>query len=376
MTSRSSYFATCAPGVEPVLHAEAKELGLARVERQVGGVYFEGTRLDAWRANLRLATAVRVLERVARFGAADADALHAGATELAWERWLAPEGSLAVQAQSSLSALDHTQFIEQRVKDAIVDRFRARAGTRPSVDRDDPDLRVHVHVYKDRATVALDTSGEALHKRGWRRHQGRAPLAETLAAALLRLSGWDRRAPLVDPFAGSGTILIEGARWAAGIAPGERRSFGFERWLDHDARAYAALRARELAAAPPRKPPVFLGLELDPERAREASENAEAAGVADRVRIEVGDARQLELRPGWNACLVTNAPYGVRVGPEQDPLELLRALGARLRAGAQGTQLAVLVGRSEHAKALGLRGLERHALVNGGLECLVALGQV
>lgn len=376
LRTRSSYFATCAPGVEPVLHEEARELGLARLERQVGGVYFEGTRADAWRANLRLATAVRVLERVARFEARDGDALHAAATELPWERWLAPEGSLAVQAQSHLSALDHTQFVEQRVKDAIVDRFRARTGARPSVDRDDPDLRVHVHVYKDRATVALDTSGEPLHKRGWRRHQGRAPLAENLAAALLRLSGWDRRAPLVDPFAGSGTILIEGARWAAGLAPGERRTFGCERWLDHDAGAYAAFRARELAPPPARKPPVFVGLELDPERAREANENAEAAGVSDRVRIEVGDARELTLRPGWNAWLVTNAPYGVRIGEKEDPLELLRALGARLRAGGQGTHLAVLVGRSEHAKALGLRGLERHPLVNGGLECLVAVGEV
>lgn len=375
-TPRQTYFATCAPGVEPVLHAEAKALGLARLERQVGGVYFEGTRADAWRANLWLRTAVRVLERVARFEARDGDALHAGAAELPWERWLAPEGSLAVQAQSHLSALDHTQFAEQRVKDAIVDRFRARTGARPSVDRDDPDLRVHLHLYKDRATLALDTSGEPLHKRGWRKHQGRAPLAENLAAALLAFSRWDERSPLVDPFAGSGTILIEAAWRAAGLAPGHRRTFGFERWLDHDARAYAALRARELAPPPRRRMPVLLGLELDPARAQEARENTAAAGVAEHVRIEVGDARELALKPGWNAWLVTNAPYGVRVGEEGEPVELLRALGARLRAVGQGTQLAVLVGRGEHAKALGLRGLERVPLVNGGLECLVALGVV
>jgi 23S rRNA (guanine2445-N2)-methyltransferase / 23S rRNA (guanine2069-N7)-methyltransferase len=373
---RQSYFATCAPGVEPVLHEEARALGLARLERQVGGVYFEGTRADAWRANLWLRTAVRVLERVARFEAHDGDALHAGALELPWERWLAPEGSLAVQAQSHLSALDHTQFAEQRVKDAIVDRFRARTGARPSVDRDDPDLRVHLHLYKDRATLALDTSGEPLHKRGWRKHQGRAPLSENLAAALLAFSRWDERSPLVDPFAGSGTILIEAAWRAAGLAPGHRRAFGFERWLDHDARAYAAWRARELAPPPKRRMPVLQGLELDPERVREARENAESAGVAEWVAIEPGDARELALKPGWNAWLVTNAPYGVRVGEEGEPVELLRALGARLRAVGQGTTLAVLVGRAEHARALGLRGLERLPLVNGGLECLIALGVV
>lgn len=373
---RTAHFATCAPGVEPLLHAEARALGLARLERQVGGVYFEGTRADAWRANLWLATAVRVLERVARFEARDADALHAAVTALPWERWLAPAGSLAVQAQSSESALDHTQFVEQRVKDAIVDRFRAQAGVRPSVDRDDPDLRVHLHLFRDRATLALDTSGEPLHKRGWRRHQGRAPLAENLAAALLHLSGWDRRAPLVDPFAGSGTILIEAARWAAGIAPGGARSFGFERWLDHDAAAYAAWRARELAPPAARKPPTLLGLELDAERAAEARENVVAAGLEGVVRIEVGDARALVLRPGWNAWLVTNAPYGVRVGEEGEPRELLQALGARLREQGQGTTVAVLVGKPEHARALGLRGLERHPLVNGGLACVVAVGQV
>ncbi|NOT31438.1 MAG: hypothetical protein HOP15_13405, partial [Planctomycetes bacterium] len=163
---RSVFFVTCARGVEPVLHAEAKAIGLAKIERQVGGVRFEGTRADGWRANLMLRTAVRVLQRLERFEARDGDALYAAVHALEWERWLAPEGSLAVQAQSTESALDHTQFVEQRVKDAVVDRFRARTGTRPSVDRDDPDLGIHLHLYRDRATLSLDTSGEALHKRG------------------------------------------------------------------------------------------------------------------------------------------------------------------------------------------------------------------
>src|SRR5262245_2638621 len=185
---RSVFFVTCARGVEPVLHAEAKALRLAKLERQVGGVRFEGTRADAWRANLLLRTAVRVLERRARFSAPDADALYAAAREVPWERWLAPEGSLAVQAQSSESVLDHTQFLEKRVKDAVVDRFRAATGTRPAVDREDPDLRIHLHLWRDRATLSLDTSGEALHRRGWRVHQGRAPLAENLAAALAALA--------------------------------------------------------------------------------------------------------------------------------------------------------------------------------------------
>ncbi|MSR64014.1 MAG: RNA methyltransferase [Planctomycetes bacterium] len=373
--ARSVFFVTCARGVEPALHGEARALGLARTERQVGGVRFEGLRADAWRANLGLRTAVRVLERVARFEAKDGDQLLAGATEVPWERWLAPEGRLAVQAQSSMSALEHTQFLEQRVKDAVVDRFRARTGTRPSVDLDDPDLRIHLHLYKDRATLSLDTSGEALHKRGWRLHQGRAPLAENLAAAMLLYSEWDRRAPLVDPFAGSGTLAIEAAWLAAGIAPGSRRAFGFERWLDHDAPAFAKLRAAS-ALEPKGKRPILLGYDLDAERVAEAQANAGHAGVGDWVRFEVADARALELKPGWNAWIASNLPYGVRVGESEDVVPLLRDFGARLRTGAQGSSLALLLGRAEHAKALGLRGLRRVPLVNGGLECELVLGIV
>ena len=382
---RGVYFVTCAPGVEPVLHAEAKALGLGKLERQVGGVRFEGTRRDAWRANLELRTAVRVLERLVRFEARDADSLHATATEIPWERWLAPEGSLAVQAQSSESVLEHTQFLEQRVKDAVVDRFRARAGTRPSVDLADPDLRIHLHLHRDRATLSLDTSGEPLHKRGWRLHQGKAPLAENLAAAMILFSEWDRRAPLVDPFCGSGTITIEAALLAAGIAPGARRAFGFERWLDHDARAFAALRApgkgARLEPGGPRggKRPILLGLDVDAERVVEARANAENAGVGEWVRFEVADARELALRRGWNACIVTNAPYGLRIGgrgEESQLHELYRAFGARLLEQGKGCTLALLALQREHVHALGLRGLREIPLVNGGLECRLALGVV
>ncbi len=376
---RSTYFVTCARGVEPILHAEAKALGLARLERQVGGLYFEGTRADGWRANVMLRTAVRVLQRLERFEAKDGDALYAAVHALPWERWLAPDGSLAVQAQSSESLLDHSQFVEQRVKDAVVDRFRARTGTRPSVDRDDPDLRLHLHLYRDRATLSLDTSGEALHKRAWRLHQGRAPLAENLAAAMLFFSGWDERAPFVDPFCGSGTLAIEAAWLAAGIAPGSRRAFGFERWLDHDPAGFAALRAACAAAGEAkraRKRPIVLGSDLDPERVEEARANAENAGVGEWVRFEVADARALDIRRGWNAWIVCNAPYGERVGDAQELPSLYRAFGARLREHAGGCTLALLALETEHLRALGLHGLRRIPLTNGGLECVLEVGTI
>ncbi len=367
------FFATCGPGIEPVLHEECKALRLPRVEQQVGGVHFEGTMADAWRACLWLRTAVRVRRRLARFACPDADALYRNVAGVDWSAFLRPEGTLVVDALSRDSALTHTQFVEQRAKDAIVDGLRARFGVRPSVDKAAPELRVHVHLFRDRATLSVDCGGESLHKRGWRRHQGRAPLAETYAAALVLLSGWDRRAPLIDPFCGSGTIPIEAGLLAGNVAPGLlRETFGFERWQDHDAPAWARERdeARAAAGHPPRLR--LIGRDVDPARVAEARENAAGAGLEGRIDFELGDALDVELRPGWNAWIVSNPPYGERVGAGEDVEAVLRGLGARLRESGAGYHVALLLGQPGHAKLLGLRGLERLRLRNGSLEVTLA----
>ncbi len=373
---RFTCFATCAPGVEAILHAEAKTLKLARLERQVGGVRFEGTLADLWRANLCLRTAVRVLLRLARFEAADADALYRGVSEIDWSAFARPEGTLLVAAQTNESKLDHSEFAEQRTKDAIVDAFRRKAGVRPSVDKDDPDLRVHLHLFRDRATLSLDASGESLHKRGWRVHQGPAPLAETLAAALVLASDWDRRAPLLDPFCGSGTIAIEGACLATNTPSGFLRRFGFERWLGHDAQRFAAFR-RSLEAARTHPGKLYiLGSDLDREQIEGARANAAAAGVDELVAFEVADARDLAPRKGWNAWIVTNPPYGQRLGEEAQLVELYRAFGARVREHGAGFRLAFLSGKPELLRALGLGRCERRPIVNGGLACELLLAQL
>jgi 23S rRNA (guanine2445-N2)-methyltransferase / 23S rRNA (guanine2069-N7)-methyltransferase len=370
--ARRVFFVTCVPGLEPVLHGEAQTLGLARLERQVGGIYFEGTLEDAWHANRGLRCALRVLLRLARFPARDADELYSGVLELPWEEYLRPEGTLSVSAQCRESRLDHTLFVEQRVKDAVVDRFRQRTGTRPSVERERPELAIHAHLFRDRATISLDTSGEPLHRRGWRVHQGRAPLSETLAAGIVLRSGWDARAPLVDPFAGSGTILIEAAWIAAGIPPGSRRGFAFERWPGHERERYRRHCAREPGAGAPARRPILLARDVDPARLDELRANAESAGVGDWIRCELGDARELELRRGWNAWIASNLPYGRRVGPgaERELVQLHRDFGARC------SRLALLTGGKTLTRALALRGLERIPLINGGLAVELVLGLV
>ncbi|MCB9914979.1 MAG: RNA methyltransferase [Planctomycetes bacterium] len=374
---RHVHFATCAPGLEPVLHAEARALGLAKLERQVGGVYFEGEARDAWRANLHLATAVRVLRRLVRFEAASSDALYEGARALEWGPWFARAESFRVDAHVNASTLDHSLFVAQRVKDAVCDALVDARGARPAVDKEEPDLRLHVHLFKDRCTLLVDTSGDSLHKRGWRRFQGRAPLAETLAAGVVRLSGWDARSPLVDPFCGSGTLLVEAALLACGRAPGlTRERFGFERFPDFDARAWARLQDEARAAARPLGKVRLVGYERDPEVVAGARENLAALGLADQVALEARDAAALELRAGWNAWLVTNPPYGERVGEGEDLVGLYTELGRRLRTDAAGYRLALLSGNPSLAAALALDVRERVALQNGALACELLLADL
>ena len=376
-SKREVFFATCAPGIEPVLHAEIRALALGKVERQVGGVHFEGTIRDAWRANLWLRTAVRVLKRVARFKVRNADALHAEASSVGWSRFLRADGTFVVDARSKESELDHTLFVEQRVKDAIADQFRAKTGRRPSVDKESPELVVHVHLFRDRCTLLVDTSGESLHKRGWRRFQGRAPLAETLAAAVVMMSGWDRRAPLLDPFCGSATILIEGALIAANVAPGLFRDrFGFERWPGHDAAAWGAMReaARAESAFPPKL--VVRGSDQNAGFVEHARENVAAAGLDGRVTLEVANARDFEPRRGWNAWIVTNPPYGERVGDERDLEPLYRRFAERLREHCAGFHLAMLSGNPRLARSLSLKPDRVVALKNGALDCELMLLEI
>jgi 23S rRNA G2445 N2-methylase RlmL len=368
--SHRSFFVTCAPGIEPLLHAELKGLRLSRLESQVGGMYFEGSLADALRVNLQARTAVRVLMRLARFPAATEDELYAGAQSIDWSPFLSPEGSFVVDAHSNASALDHTLFIEQRVKDAIVDAFRDAHGRRPRVDKEAPELLVHTHIYKDRCSLLVDTSGESLHKRGWRRFQGRAPLAETLAAAIVLDSQWDQRSPLMDPFAGSGTLLVEAAMLACRIAPGLLRpAFALERWRDWDPRAGAELRAQARAERIPIGKRVLLGLETEPETLRGARENLAALGLEDAIRWEHGRAESYAYKRGWNAWIVTNPPYGERIGDEDALARTYRTLGRQWKESCAGWHASLFTGNPRLAECLELRPVRRRALLNGALSC-------
>lgn len=307
------FFATAAKGTEPLLRDELNELGLPRVRADRGGVHFGAEPRDAYRVCLWSRIAQRVLEPLSEFDCPDEDALYAGVRGLDWRRVLDADHTLAVRAACRSSRLTHTQYIAQRTKDAIVDQLREQLGARPSVDRHAPDVQLFVHLVKDRATVYLDYSGDSLHEHGFRKQQGQAPIKETLAAALVRYSGWDRASPLVDPMCGSGTLLLEAGLWAARRAPGlARDSFGFERWADFDAAAAQTMRELREEAQSLALPLELslIGSDTDPVALEAARANAEQAGLRVNLRLAPLTSAVPSADRGG---LVINPPYGERL---------------------------------------------------------------
>lgn len=362
------YFATAARGTEGVLRDELRELRIPRVRASRGGVYFGGEIESALRACLHSRIAIRVLERQATFRAEDPQALYEGVAEIAWERVLDGGRTLCVDAMVRDAASSHSLFVAQRVKDAIVDRLRAKQGTRPDVELRDPDVRIVVHWIGQDVRVLLDVSGSSMHARGWRAEAGSAPLRETLAAAMIRLSGWDRSAPFVDPMCGAGTLAIEAAQWALGIAPGLKRQIGLERWASHDSAQRAILRElREQANAVARdaattRGPRILAHDIDPRALEIASNNAARAGV--KIELSRADVLDLKALPR-GAWLVTNPPYGERLATgESFDEELAQALRA-----LRGHHVCVLARDRAFPRAMNRKPALEHQLWNGPLEC-------
>ncbi|NUO71857.1 MAG: bifunctional 23S rRNA (guanine(2069)-N(7))-methyltransferase RlmK/23S rRNA (guanine(2445)-N(2))-methyltransferase RlmL [Frateuria sp.] len=376
----SAFFATCPKGLEYLLRDELLALGAGEAHEALAGARFTGTLETAYRACLWSRLASRVLLPLAEFDAADEEALYAGVQSIDWSAHLAPHGTLAVDAHTALSKLTHSQFIAQRVKDAVVDQFRQREGARPGVDTEEPDVRLNLRLKRDRATLSLDLAGTPLHRRGWREQQGEAPLKENLAAAMLLRAQWPQvyagGGALLDPMCGSGTLLIEGALMAADVAPGLRREyFGFLGWQQHDialwrglldeARRRAEEGLRGLRAA-------FFGSDADPRMLQVAKRNAQGAGVAGFFTLEKHDVAHLAPPPGFTTGLViTNPPYGERLGERAQMPALYRALGDALRARFTGWRGAVLAGDAELGRALGLHADKRYALYNGALETVL-----
>ncbi len=379
------FFASTARHLESLLAEELRGLGIETAVETRAGVDFSGSLADAYRACLWSRVAGHVLLPLAEFAAPDPHALYAGVREIDWSEHLGPEQTLAVQIDSARSQIAHSAFAAQRIKDAIVDQLRERYGARPNVSPLRPDVAIHGRLFRDRATLFIDLSGEALHRRGWRLQGGPAPLKETLAAALLLRAGWPELAAgggaLLDPMCGVGTLVIEGALIAADIAPGLRRDYwGFSGWRGHEADAWSRLLAdakerraqglHRLARSRTR----LRGSDLDPAAIKAANANAAHAGLAGHVHFERGALEDCRPAEGISdalpipGLLIANPPYGERLGAE-DLAGLYQSLGALLRTHFDGWRAAVLTGNPELGKRMGLRARRFHTLYNGALEC-------
>jgi putative N6-adenine-specific DNA methylase len=364
-----TFFAPCPRGLEAPLAAELAALGAAHVTPTDGGVAFAGPLDLAYRANLESRLASRILWRVAHGACRNEDDLYALAGALEWERHFHVDRSLRVDVTAARSPLASLEFATLRVKDAVCDRFRAVSGVRPSVDKQRPDVRVHAFLAARAPTLYLDTSGEPLFKRGYRRDADAAPLRENLAAGLIALSGWTPGTPLLDPMCGSGTIAIEAALIAADRAPGLTRTFGFQKlaWYDGPAWQRIRQRAHDRVRAAPGAPTIYAS-DVDPRVVELCRRNAAAAGVADRVAVETGDALQ-RVAPAPAGLVISNPPYGVRLGSDAALTALYPRLGDALKQRFTGWTACLFSGDPRLPKLIGLKPSRRTPLYNGAIEC-------
>jgi putative N6-adenine-specific DNA methylase len=364
------FFATCARGLETVLADELRELGADNVSPGRGGVEFHGDLATLYRANLWLRTAVRVLWPVLEAPVESPDDLYAAVQTIDWLRYLTPDHTLAVDANVRDSHITHSKYAALRVKDAICDQFVARVGRRPSVDVETPMIPLNLHVYQNRAVLSLDSSGESLHKRGYRTILSKAPLNEALAAGLILMTGWRGETPLVDPLCGSGTLCIEAAWLALRRPPGlTRRRFGFQGWLNFDVALWTGLRdaarrqVRKLLDHP------ILGSDVRRDAIHFADTSARAAGIGHLLDFTLRDVRDFRPPPGPPGVLICNPPYGERIGEEKDLVALYRMLGDVFKDRCHGWTLFVFTGNAFLARQIRLKPVRAVELFNGRIPC-------
>ncbi len=373
---------TTARGMLPLLEKELMQLGLRSIKREKGHIRLLGTLEDAYRVCLWSRIAIRVLLPIAHFSARTTDELYAAIADLPWEDHIeAQDSTIAVDFNSVRSKIHHSQFGAQRVKDAIVDRFRQQTGQRPSVDLFQPDLRVNVYLKNNHGVVSIDLSGESLHKRGYRVKTTEAPLKEHLAAAILMLADWPEIAKrgdgLLDPMCGSGTLLVEAAMMAADIAPGIYRDyFGFLYWKQHDRSAWTRVKAeaeRRRYSGLARLPRI-IGGDRDKIAVEAAMANIQEAGFSDRIQVVHTDIRDWSARADRlpdTGLLVCNPPYGERMGDAWTLHQIYEHLGTLIRDTLPGWRMTLITDNEKMGQYTGLTLQEQTPLDNGPIACQV-----
>ena len=362
------FFATCLRGLELILAEELQLLGAEKVHAVGGGVQFGGDFFLCYRANLESRIASRILWQVSTDRYRDEDDIYRGAYALQWTDWFDAARTIRVDVSATKSPLTSLNFVTLKIKDALCDKILRLTGRRPSVDTRQPDIPIQAHLTDRDFTLYLDTTGEPLFKRGKRIAVGEAPLRENLAAGILRLAGWEPGIPLLDPMCGSGTFLLEAALMTLDIAPGLGRHFAFEKFKNFDGRRWRELLQRSQARPRPKTPLAIYGSDLSGHALKAARANLAASGLEKLVSLK--QANVLEIaRPVNEGIIVTNPPYGVRLGEQRELAEFYPKLGDTLKKNFSGWRAYILSADMRLPKLIRLAASKRTPLFNGALEC-------
>lgn len=364
------FFATCARGLEPILANELTRIVASEIEPGRGGVGFAGDRATLYKANLWLRTAVRVLQPILEANVYSADELYQAVQTIDWQRYLTLNHTFAVDCNVRDSRITHSLFAALRTKDAICDQFVARCGKRPSVNVEEPMVGLNLHIYRDHAILSLDSSGESLHKRGYRPVLTKAPLNEALAAALVLRAGWDPSTPFIDPLCGSGSLPIEAAWIALNRPPGlTRKRFGFMGSMDFDIGLWTSIRDEARLGVLKKLPAPILGFDIRRDAIGHAETNARVAGIGHLLKFERQDVRDLRPSPGDPGTLLCNPPYGERIGEEDELIPLYESIGNVFAERFQGWNCCIFTGNAKLARRIRLRVREAVDLWNGKIPC-------
>ena len=353
-------------GLEPVLANELTQLGAKNVQVGRRMVSFTGDKEMMYRANFQLHTAIRILKPIKHFKALSADDVYEGVKDIDWTEYLSLDKTFAVDSVVFSEEFRHSKFVAYKVKDAIVDQFREKTGNRPNISVSNPDMRLHIHIAEDQCTLCLDSSGESLHRRGYRQESVEAPLNEVLAAGMILMTGWRGETDFIDPMCGSGTLLIEAALIARNMAPGLfRKEFAFEKWPDFDADLFDKIynddsQEREFNHH-------IYGYDVDIKAVNTARLNVKAAGLTSDITVEEQDFKNF-TQPKEKSIMVTNPPYGERISTS-DLLGTYKMIGERLKHQFTGNEAWVLSYREECFTQIGLKPSIKIPLFNGSLEC-------
>jgi putative N6-adenine-specific DNA methylase len=354
-------------GMEDILAAELLKLGAKDIEKGNRAVSFTGDKGFMYKANLSLRTALRILKPIDSFKVSDEKSLYNGIQRTAWSQYMSHKDTLAIDCSLGTDLFTHSQYVSQLAKDAVVDQFRNAYGSRPSVDLEDPSLRINLHISGDTCTVSLDSSGDSLHKRGYRDQTNLAPINEVLAAGLVMMTGWDRRSNFIDPMCGSGTILIEAALYANNIPPGYfRENFGFEHWSDFDHELWQLIFESTIGKITEHEQQI-IGVELSPNVTKKAKENVKLAKVDDVVKIVNASLQDFDPPKGRGVVLM-NPPYGERMNKD-DINGLYKSIGDTLKKKYHGYDAWIISSNMEAFKNVGLRPSRKITVYNGSLEC-------